>query len=49
MFQRNVIVLFHNDKRSPASVAASVALWAVQSLRRWQIEARVCEIRERQN
>jgi hypothetical protein len=42
MLQRNM--LFGKDKQSPASVVASVTLWAVESLRRWQIEARVREI-----
>jgi len=30
-------------------VAVSVTLWAVESLRRWQSEARVREIRKIQN
>lgn len=47
MFQLNI--LFYKDKQSPASIAASVTLWAVESLRRWKIEERAREIREMQN
>jgi len=47
MFRRTV--LFYKDKQSRGSVAASVTVWAVESLSRWQIEERVREIREMQN
>jgi hypothetical protein len=47
MFKQNA--LFYKDKQNPASVSASVTLWAVESLRRWKIEERVREIREMQN
>jgi len=46
MFQRNI--LFVKDKQSPASVVSSVTVWAVECVRRWQIEARVREMRDMQ-
>jgi hypothetical protein len=47
VFQQNI--LFYKDKHSPASVVATVTLWAVESLRRWKIEERAREIREMLN